>query len=182
MPALSSPPQMRTLPLWSCCDHVRRCTRVSGWFVRCHGLASAPPARHRLLTRRSVDSTRVSASAVGTGVYQPLAGAEYSYLHSVQVLDADGYAIDASSLIPTAADAVTVLVFLTHYADLSSWELAQQLIKAFPTFKAQVYHSLCLRVRVMPVSMHPPYLAMERLNSCAGGITCLRRRTACLAF
>ena len=67
-----------------------------------------------------------------------MTGAEYSYLQGVQVLDADGYAIDMASLIPTATTAVTVLMFLTHYADLSSWELAQQLVKALPTLRAQV--------------------------------------------
>jgi hypothetical protein len=83
-------------------------------------------------------ATRVTASAAATGGYQPISGAEYSCLQGVKVLDADGYALDLASLIPTASTAVTVLVFLTHYADLSSWELAQQLVKALPTFKAQV--------------------------------------------
>ena len=55
------------------------------------------------------------------------------------MLDASGYAVDLTSLIPEEAAATTVLVFLTHYADLSSWELAQQLrLKALAPFSAQV--------------------------------------------
>ena len=55
-----------------------------------------------------------------------------------QVLDASGYAVELASLILEDTASVTTLVFLTHYADLSSWELAQQLTKALPALTAQV--------------------------------------------
>ncbi len=59
----------------------------------------------------------------------------------LQVLDASGYAVDLTSLLPEDAAAVTVLVFFTHYADLSSWECAQQLVRALPDLSAQVSQS-----------------------------------------
>ena len=135
MPALASSPQARVLPRSSCGDLGQRCTVVNGCFVQCRHLARGSRSRLRLVTGQSVDSTRAAASAATT---QPLPGVKYSFLQGVQVLDADGYAVDLASLLPPSSAAITVLVFLTHYADLSSWELAQQLVKALPTLEAQV--------------------------------------------
>jgi len=65
------------------------------------------------------------------------------------VLDASGYAVDLTSLLAEDAASVTVLVFFTHYADLSSWECAQQLVKAMPDLSAQVSRSPLMRAALL---------------------------------
>ncbi|KAF8061915.1 p80 [Scenedesmus sp. PABB004] len=89
------------------------------------GVRAMAPARRPARGRPAAASGGDAAVAVGG---EPAAASDYAALRGVKVLSAaDGFETELLSLWAPGPDTTVVLPFLTHFADLTSWEYAQKL-------------------------------------------------------
>ncbi|GFR53261.1 hypothetical protein Agub_g16043, partial [Astrephomene gubernaculifera] len=92
-------------------------------------LVSGPQVRPAASARVTNRSSRC--------VVRARASAEYETLRGKTVYKASsGEPVELLSLWDASSGSKAVIPFLTHFADLSSWEYAQQLLKLLPTLEA----------------------------------------------
>ncbi|KAG1676150.1 hypothetical protein FOA52_004990 [Chlamydomonas sp. UWO 241] len=97
-------------------------------------------ATHQLRVRSDVRPAVRAAPrqrVVRQRVVRVRAGLEYEQLQGLKVVRAStGEEVELLSLWQPLPGSKTIIPFMTHFADLSSWELAQKLVKVMPTLEA----------------------------------------------
>eukprot|EP00271_Cylindrocystis_brebissonii_P014505 TRINITY_DN35867_c0_g1_i1.p1 TRINITY_DN35867_c0_g1~~TRINITY_DN35867_c0_g1_i1.p1 ORF type:complete len:363 (+),score=44.93 TRINITY_DN35867_c0_g1_i1:54-1142(+) len=131
---LSSPPLPIHFPIAYSPSLSSSPTRPFSNFPLTSSAPSALPAYgDRSLPRRTPRG--ITTAAVSTTPVVASSGWEFEALEGIPVYSAaTGATIPLESLLGAAPGEVVVVAFLTHFADLSSWEFAQKLVeKVIPT-------------------------------------------------